>query len=68
MGFNKRELPELDRLKEIHKKIGNDLEFVKFIVGKSDAITGSVESYEYLEKVYENLNPNYKNDNRYNGL
>jgi hypothetical protein len=66
MGFNRRELPELDKLKEIHQNIGNDLEFIKFIVGKSDVLTGSVDSYIYLEEIYERTNKDYKNGNRYN--
>jgi hypothetical protein len=55
MGFNKRRLPEIDELKKIHQESNSDKEFMESVVGKSDALYGSVESMNYLDAVYENL-------------
>jgi hypothetical protein len=55
MGFNKRYLPELEDLKELHQKIGNDQDFIKHVVGKSDCLLGPSESHLYLEMVYEKV-------------
>jgi len=52
MGFNKRELPELDELKKIHERFTTDVDFIKYVVGKSDALFGPSESHRYLEEVY----------------
>lgn len=51
MGFNKRYLPDLEDLKKIHEKFPDDREFVKFIVGKSDALIGPSESHAYLDMI-----------------
>jgi hypothetical protein len=55
MGFNKRQLPELDELKKIHERFDTDIEFIKYVVGKSDALIGPSESHRYLEEVYDKV-------------
>jgi hypothetical protein len=55
MGFNKRYLPELDELKVIHQKFSNDRDFIKFIVGKSDALIGPSESHAYLDMISNSI-------------
>jgi hypothetical protein len=55
MGFHKRHIPGLDRLKEIRTSCNSDEEFLDKIVGKSDAIIGSNESIRYLDEIYENV-------------
>jgi hypothetical protein len=55
MGFHKRHIPDLERLKEIRTSCNSDEEFLDKIVGKSDAIIGSNESIRYLDEIYENV-------------
>jgi hypothetical protein len=54
MGFHKRHIPDLERLKEIRTSCNSDEEFLEKILGKADAIIGSVESVRYMDEVYEN--------------
>jgi hypothetical protein len=54
MGFHKRHIPDIERLKEIRTSCNSDEEFLEKILGKADAIIGSVESVRYLDEVYEN--------------
>lgn len=53
MGFNKRYLPELEELKKTHERFSDDKEFIKFIVGKSEALIGPSDSIQYLDEIYE---------------
>jgi len=55
MGFHRRHIPDLERLKEIRTSCNSDEEFLDKIVGKSDAIIGSGESIRYLDEIYENV-------------
>ncbi len=55
MGFHRRHIPDLERLKEIRTSCNSDEEFLDKIVGKSDAIIGSNESIRYLDEIYENV-------------
>jgi|694.fasta_scaffold05256_21 hypothetical protein len=54
MGFHRRHIPDLERLKEIRTSCNSDEEFLEKILGKADAIIGSVESVRYMDEVYEN--------------
>jgi hypothetical protein len=65
MGFNKRELPDLKDLRMIHEGFNNDIDFIKYIVGKSDALTGPSESHRYLEEIYERIKKSEKNGGFY---
>ena len=53
MGFNKRNLPDLEELKIIHKKFETDEDFIKHIIGKADVILGPPESHRYIETVLD---------------
>ncbi len=55
MGFNKRYVPELDVLMERRKRYDSDEEFINSVVGKADALIGSVQSMEYLDSIYEKI-------------
>ncbi len=55
MGFHRRHIPDLERLKEIRTSCNRDEEFLDKIVGKSDAIIGSNESIRYLDEIYEKV-------------
>jgi hypothetical protein len=65
MGFNKRELPDLKDLRMIHERFNNDIDFIKYIVGKSDVLTGPSESHRYLEEIYEGIKKSEKNGGFY---
>jgi hypothetical protein len=62
MGFNKRYLPEIRKLKEIRLKINSDKDFLNIYLYRPDAVLGSVESMNYIREV-ENL-VKEKNDNK----
>jgi hypothetical protein len=51
MGFNKRHLPELERLKEIREKMNSDKEFLNIYLYNPDVVLGSVESMNYVKEV-----------------
>lgn len=55
MGFNRRYLPEIDQLKELRNKFDNDRDFVKHVIGKSDAILGSSESMGFMEEIHKRI-------------
>ena len=55
MGFHKRAIPELEKLKEIHRESKSDEDFMREVVGKAEAVTGSAESIAYLDQVYEKI-------------
>jgi len=55
MGFHKRHIPELEKLKEIRTSCNDDKEFLDRIVGRADAFVGSKESMQYLDQVYEEI-------------
>jgi hypothetical protein len=52
MGFNNRYLPELKVLLERRKKYKSDEEFLNDVIGKSDSLSGSYESVEYITSLY----------------
>jgi hypothetical protein len=55
MGFNKKFLPEVEDLKKMREKYADDKEFLLRIFSNADAFLGSVESYNYLEKIQKKL-------------
>jgi hypothetical protein len=55
MGFNRRHLPELEELKKIREKFETPKDFIKFIVGKSEVLTGPSESHRYLDEIWEDV-------------
>lgn len=55
MGFHRRHIPDIEKLKEIRTSCSNDEEFLDKICGKADAFIGSSESIRYLDEVYEQL-------------
>jgi hypothetical protein len=55
MGFHRRVIPDLEKLIEIHKECKSDSDFIRRVVGKSEAITGSDEAIRYLDQVYEKI-------------
>ena len=55
MSFNKRILPDLDNLMKIREEIGNDRQFIKQIIGKSDCLMGSRESLNFIEEIEKSL-------------
>jgi hypothetical protein len=63
MGFNKRYLPDLEELKVIHEKFPDDRDFIKFIVGKSDALIGPSESHAYLDMISNRIKKGDLNEN-----
>lgn len=52
MGFNNRYLPELKVLLERRKKYKSDEEFLNDVIGRSDSLSGSCESVEYITSLY----------------
>ena len=55
MGFNKRYIPSLDKLIEKREEYQSDKDFLKAVVGKSDALIGPQDSMEYLDSIYEKI-------------
>ena len=55
MGFNKRYIPSLDKLIEKREEYQSDKDFLKAVVGKSDALIGPQDSIEYLDSIYEKI-------------
>jgi len=62
MGFNKRYLPELDKLREIREKMNSDEEFLNMYLYRPDTVIGSTDSMDYV-KGLESL-VKEKNDNQ----
>ena len=63
MGFNKKHIPDLQKLKEIRKSCKSDEEFLEKTLGKADAIIGPVDAVRYLDKVYEDHKKTGKRNN-----
>jgi hypothetical protein len=55
MGFNKKFLPEVEDLKKMREKYADDREFLNRIFGNAEAFLGSVDSYEYLKKISDQI-------------
>ncbi len=48
-------MPDLDNLMKIREEIGNDRQFLKQIIGKSDCLMGSRESLNFIEEIEKSL-------------
>lgn len=55
MSFHKRRLPDLQELKKIHEECDSDEDFIQRVVGKSEALSGSKESLDYLDLIYQKI-------------
>lgn len=51
MSFNRRILPDLDKLIKMREKAENDEEFIKSLYRGADALQGSPESFKYVAQV-----------------
>jgi hypothetical protein len=54
MGFNKKYLPPIDKMKEARETYESDLDFLENYIGKYDCLLGSRESIDYLMELEEN--------------
>jgi hypothetical protein len=63
MSFNRRILPEVEKLVKLREKAQNDEEFIKSLYRGADALQGSTESFNYVAQVkYEIENKINKRD------
>jgi|688.fasta_scaffold1098881_2 hypothetical protein len=51
MSFNRRILPEVEKLVKMREKAQNDEEFIKSLYRGADALQGSTESFNYVAQV-----------------
>ena len=58
MSFNKKYLPELPELIKVREKYSSDEEFLDLYFRKVDAILGSQESFEYIQKMRKKVEEN----------
>ena len=58
MSFNKKYLPELPELIKVRESYSSDEEFLEVYFRKVDAILGSSESFEYIQKMRERIEEN----------
>lgn len=61
MGFNKRYLPDVEVLMERRSKASSDEEFLKDLLGKSDSLMGSTESFDFISTVESQIKKNRSN-------
>ena len=53
MGFNKKYLPNIEKMLEARKSYRSDSEFLNEYIGKYDCLIGSRESIDYLRELEE---------------
>ena len=58
MSFNKKYLPELPELIKVRETYSSDEEFLDQYFRKVDAILGSQESFEYIQKMRKKVEEN----------
>ena len=58
MSFNKKYLPELEKLIQIRESYSSDEEFLEEYFKKTDAVVGSSESFEYIRQMRERVKEN----------
>ena len=58
MSFNKKYLPEVEKLIEIRKNYSSDEEFLDSYFRKVDAVFGSEESFKYIEGLRKKVKEN----------
>ncbi len=51
MSFNKKYLPEVEKLIKIRSSYSSDKEFLEVYFRKVDAVFGSPDSFDYIEKI-----------------
>jgi len=56
MSFNKKYIPELEKLKLIRESYNDDKEFLRVYLYKPDALIGSDISMQYLEDLHKKIN------------
>ena len=55
MSFNKKYLPDPEKLAKIRESYSSDKEFLDDYFRKADAVLGSSESFEYINKIRERV-------------
>jgi hypothetical protein len=60
MSFNKKYLPELPALIKVRESYSSDEEFLESYFRKVDAVFGSQESFEYIQKMREKVEEDEK--------
>jgi hypothetical protein len=63
MGFHKTYLPDLPELKILRSKFSCDEDFLKKIIGKSEALIGPSDSMRYIENIEESIKQKNRNVN-----
>jgi hypothetical protein len=63
MGFNKRYLPDLPELETLRSKFSCDEDFLKKIIGKSEALIGPSDSMRYIETMEDSIKQKKQNVN-----
>lgn len=58
MSFNKKYLPELEKLVQIRESYSSDEEFLDEYFKKTDAVIGSSDSFEYIRQMRERVKQN----------
>jgi hypothetical protein len=58
MSFNKKYLPEVEKLIEIRKNYSSDEEFLEQYFRKVDAVFGSEESFKYIKELRKKVEEN----------
>jgi hypothetical protein len=51
MSFNKKYLPEPEKLVKIRESYSSDKDFLESYFRKVDAVFGSAESFEYIDQI-----------------
>lgn len=63
MGFNKRYIPDLPELENLRSKFSCDEDFLKKIIGKSEALIGPSDSMRYIETMEDSIKQKKQNVN-----
>ena len=63
MGFNKIYLPDLPELEILRSKFSCDEDFLRKIIGKSEALIGPSDSMRYIETMEESIKQKKQNGN-----
>ena len=58
MSFNKKYLPEVEKLIEIRKNYSSDEAFLEQYFRKVDAVFGSEESFKYIKELRKKVEEN----------
>lgn len=55
MSFNKRIVPDFEKLLKMREEIGNDAELIRTVVGKSDCLMGDSKSLDLINQIQSDL-------------